>query len=94
MLLPLNQTHHLKKAFLLLATLVSFTMMFVSQNALATIKIEQWQTKGGASVLYVHAPELPMLDIQVSFDAGSARDGNKWGLASMTASLLGLKTKQ
>ncbi|MCF6254282.1 MAG: insulinase family protein [Thiomicrorhabdus sp.] len=94
MLLPLNQTHHLKKAFLLLFTLVSFTMMFVSQNALASIKIEQWQTAGGANVLYVHAPELPMLDIQVSFDAGSARDGDKWGLASMTTALLGLKTKQ
>ncbi|VAW46147.1 FIG015287: Zinc protease [hydrothermal vent metagenome] len=84
----------LKKSYLPFLMLISLSLFLFSQSALATVKIEQWQTKGGAKVLYVHAPELAMLDIQVAFDAGSARDGEQWGLASMTTTLLGLKTSQ
>ncbi|HIE40332.1 MAG TPA: insulinase family protein [Thiomicrorhabdus sp.] len=82
-----------KQLFSLLAA-VSLVFLAFTQLAYATVKIETWQTQGGAKVLYVYAPELPMLDIQISFDAGSARDGDKWGLASMTTALLGLKTNQ
>ncbi len=74
--------------------LISFSALLFSSAIFATVKIEQWQTEGGSNVLYVHAPELPMLDVRVAFDAGSARDNDKWGLASMTTTLLGLKTKQ
>ncbi|MGD9386512.1 MAG: pitrilysin family protein, partial [Thioalkalispiraceae bacterium] len=42
----------------------------------------------GARVLYVHAPELPMVDVRIVFDAGSARDGDTPGLAMMTSHLL------
>jgi zinc protease len=84
----------LNKQLFSLFTAVSLVLLAFTQTAYATVKIETWQTQGGAKVLYVHAPELPMLDIQISFDAGSARDGDKWGLASMTTSLLGLKTNQ
>jgi len=42
----------------------------------------------GARVYFVRNPELPLVDIQVVFDAGSARDGDKYGLATLTASLL------
>ncbi len=82
-----------KQLFSLFAVVSLFFLAF-TQSAYATVKIETWQTQGGAKVLYVYAPELPMLDIQVSFDAGSARDGDKWGQASMTTALLGLKTNQ
>jgi len=82
-----------KQLFSLFAA-VSLVFVVFTQSAYATVKIETWQTEGGAKVLYVYAPELPMLDIQVSFDAGSARDGDKWGQASMTTALLGLKTNQ
>ena len=51
-------------------------------------KIEHWKTAAGTRVYYVHNPELPLVDIQVVFDAGSARDGAKYGLATLTASLL------
>lgn len=47
-------------------------------------KIESWTTEGGAKVMYVHAPELPMVDVRVVFDAGSARDGDKPGIATLT----------
>lgn len=51
-------------------------------------QIQHWQTANGARVFYVHAGELPILDLRVVFDAGSARDADKPGLASLTNSLL------
>lgn len=73
--------------------IITLSFSLFSLNAWSAVQIEQWHTKNGAKVMYVHAPELPMLDIQVSFDAGSARDGKQWGLASMMTTLLGLQTK-
>ncbi|MEJ2612105.1 MAG: pitrilysin family protein [Candidatus Thiodiazotropha sp.] len=55
---------------------------------LAGPHIETWQTSNGAKVLYVHAPEIPMVDVRVVFDAGSARDGDKSGVTLFTNSLL------
>ncbi len=57
----------------------------VSQNGL---QIETWKTGNGARVMYVHAPQLPMVDVRIVFDAGSARDGDTPGLASLTNSML------
>jgi zinc protease len=54
----------------------------------AAPKIQTWQTASGAEVLFAAAPDLPMVDVRVVFDAGSARDGDKPGLASMTAGML------
>jgi zinc protease len=56
--------------------------------AQASPDIQHWQTANGARVYYVHAPELPMVDVRVVFDAGSARDGERAGLAALTNSLL------
>ena len=53
-----------------------------------SVDIKQWQTKNGVKVLYVYAPELPLLDVNVVFDAGSVRDNNKPGIATMTNGLL------
>jgi zinc protease len=50
--------------------------------------IEHWTTANGARVYYVHAPELPMVDVRVVFDAGSARDGEQPGVALLTNALL------
>ncbi|TVT54185.1 MAG: insulinase family protein [Sedimenticola thiotaurini] len=49
--------------------------------------IQSWQTSKGARVLYVEAPELPMVDLRIVFDAGSARDAVP-GVASLTNALL------
>ncbi len=51
-------------------------------------KIETWETAKGARVLFVSAPGLPILDVRLLFDAGSARDGERSGLASITADML------
>lgn len=53
-----------------------------------TLNIQEWQTKNGVRILYVHAPELPMVDIRAVFDAGSVRDGKKYGLANLTNAML------
>jgi zinc protease len=57
-------------------------------GALAAPPIQTWETPSGARVLFVAAPDLPMVDVRVVFDAGSARDGERPGLASLTAAML------
>jgi len=80
------------KRFLLTVCFAVFVLP--SSSALASIDIQSWQTPNGAKVMYVYAPQLPMVDVEVSFDAGSARDGETWGLASFTSTLIGTKTSK
>ena len=54
----------------------------------AMAPIEHWQTSNGARVYFVPAPELPMIDVQIVFNAGAARDGEQPGLAQLTHTLL------
>ncbi len=57
--------------------------------ALAGLDIQNWSTSQGARVYFVENHELPMLDISVDFDAGSARDRReKSGLASLTRQVM------
>ncbi len=64
------------------------SLFLITAAAQAAPDIQHWQTKNGAQVYFVAAPELPMVDIQVVFDAGGARDGDKQGLALMTNGML------
>jgi zinc protease len=68
-------------------TLFIFSLLFAGW-AVATPRIQTWQTANGAKVLFVEAPEIEMVDVRVVFDAGSARDGEKQGVTSFTNSLL------
>lgn len=52
--------------------------------------IQHWQTHQGAKVYFVQAADLPIVDLQISFDAGSARDGKLSGLASITNHMLAM----
>lgn len=55
----------------------------------AALPIQHWVTPQGARVVYVESRQLPMLDIAVSFPAGSARDpAGTAGLARLTHGLL------
>ncbi len=54
----------------------------------AAPQIQHWTTSNGARVYFVAAPELPMFDLNVVFDAGAARDGEHPGLALMTNGML------
>jgi zinc protease len=71
------------RAMLLLAGLLLFPA-----QAFAGPKIETWTTSNGAKVMFVEAPAIPMLDIRIVLNAGSARDGSLPGLALMTNMLL------
>ncbi|MDD5036386.1 MAG: pitrilysin family protein [Methylococcaceae bacterium] len=51
-------------------------------------KIQQWTSTNGARVYFVPTEGLPMVDVRVVFDAGSARDGAQYGLATLTSGLL------
>jgi len=63
-------------------------LLALSQAVWASVNIEHWQTAQGSRVFFVHAGSLPIADIVVAFDAGSARDGKQAGLAALTAGLL------
>lgn len=67
--------------------IILFLLVF-SQTAYSAAKIMHWQTSQGSQVFYVETKGLPMVDIQIAFDAGSARDGYQQGIASLTSALL------
>ncbi len=79
---------------------LGFVITFLAAASLqASPQIEHWQTSNGARVYFVAAPELAMVDIEVVFDAGSARDGDLSGTALLTNAMLnegaaGLDTNQ
>ncbi|MEJ2344119.1 MAG: pitrilysin family protein, partial [Gammaproteobacteria bacterium] len=56
--------------------------------AWASPEIQHWQTDNGAQVYFVHAGDLPMVDVRVVFHAGSARDHGNAGLARLTNQVL------
>ncbi len=69
-------------------------LALLSNVAQAGPAIQHWQTQNGARVYFVPAPELPMVDVRAVFDAGSARDEGRNGLAALTGAMLaeGVKT--
>jgi zinc protease len=50
--------------------------------------LEKWELENGTRVHFVEAPTLPMVDVLLTFDAGSARDGDKHGVSLLTCALL------
>jgi zinc protease len=59
-----------------------------SSPALAALPIQKWQQPSGAQVWLVESPSLPILDVQIDFDAGDRRDpADKAGLAGITSSM-------
>ena len=65
---------------------VIFGTLFCLNSAFAALPIENWTQPSGAQVFLVQSPTIPMVDVQIEFDAGSRRDSaDKAGLASVTA---------
>ena len=62
--------------------------LFWGASAQAMQPIQHWQTENGARVYFVPAPELPIVDIAVTFAAGSSHDDGQPGVAIMTSLLL------
>lgn len=70
---------------------------FVARQAEApavTVQAQRWVTPEGLRVLFRPDDALPMLDVRLVFDAGSARDGELHGLASAVSSLMDEGTRQ
>ncbi len=56
-------------------------------------KIQYWKTDNGVKVYFVQRYEVPMLDAEVVFAAGSSYDKKKWGVAYLTSQMLAEGTK-
>jgi len=64
--------------------------LFGLNAAQAGIPIEQWTQPSGVQVFLAQSHAIPMVDVQIDFDAGSRRDpAAQAGLASVTASMTG-----
>ena len=70
-------------------TIITGAASFFCINfAWAGIPIEHWTQASGVQVYLVQSQAIPMLDVQIDFDAGSRRDpAEQAGLASVSASL-------
>lgn len=72
----------------ILAALVLATGIFHSHSAVAGLAIQQWRLPSGAQVLLAESHAIPMVDVQIDFDAGSRRDpAAQAGLAAVTAGM-------
>ncbi|RYG14875.1 MAG: insulinase family protein [Burkholderiales bacterium] len=68
--------------------LLAACALLASHTAFAAIPIQSWTQANGAKIYLVEAQGIPMVDVQIDFDAGSRRDpADKAGLAGVTASL-------
>lgn len=64
-------------------------LLLTSPSLFASPEIKSWKLKNGVRVLFVKANDLPIVQIAVSFDAGSARDPEGLnGLSMMVAGML------
>lgn len=81
-------SHARATSFALTLTLCLSGAAFAAETKRLGPAIQHWETSNGAAVYFVNAPEIPMVNIQVVFDAGTARDGDKSGLATLSTTLL------
>ena len=63
-------------------------IMILPNITQANIEISEYETSNGIKVLYSKSENIPMIDIKITFDAGSNRDGNLKGLSMLTHNLL------
>jgi len=68
--------------------LVAVLSALLAQPAFAALPIQQWKQASGAQVWLVESQVLPMVDVQIDFDAGGRREPRgQEGLAGVTASM-------
>jgi zinc protease len=84
---PPMRPHSMKKLILVLAA--GFASICVSLSAHAALQIQSWTQADGARVLFVENHSIPILDLNIDFDAGGRRDpAPKAGLAELTNAML------
>lgn len=72
----------------LLSGVLAALLLLASSLAVAIPEIQHWRTANDVPVYFIPARELPMIDAQILFSAGSAHDDGKPGLAKLTNALL------
>jgi zinc protease len=76
-----------------LLQLIGLACFVFASNANAILPIETLDTVKGAKAYFIQTKALPIIDVEVSIDAGSRYDpDNKNGVAALTAQLLTLGT--
>ncbi len=68
--------------------LLLWCTLVLSLPCQASPVIERWTTSNGIQVLFVAAPEIPMVKLRVVFAAGSAADESTPGISILTNALL------
>ena len=76
------------KMSMIIRPIIVFLIYSLYSTVYALPEINTWTTDNGIKVLHVNSPELPMVDIALTFDAGSARDNELAGLSTMMHGLL------
>ncbi len=67
----------------------ALVLLAFSPLALATLPIQHWVQPSGARIYFVESGAVPILDVQIDFDAGTRRDPvGKPSLASVTADMM------
>lgn len=86
----------IKKMSLLKKLVFGFASVLIYSQAFAYTlpPIQQWNTPKGMRVYLVTTPDIPILDVLVAFDAGSARDDKNFGLANLTNNALAEGTQK
>lgn len=73
----------------MLKRLIALLLFSAACTAQAGIDIRHWTLDNGARVYFVESRSIPMIDVNVDFDAGHRRDpSGKAGLASLTNVML------
>lgn len=71
------------------ACIMGAGLVLSAQSAWALLPIQHWREANGAQVWLVESPAIPMVDVQIRFDAGSRRDpATQAGLAQATAGMV------
>jgi zinc protease len=74
---------HITMAVSLLASLNS-----LAQGSFKVPPFEKFKLKNGLTIYLMEQHEVPLINLSAVFDAGSINDGEKYGLASLTADAL------
>ncbi|QRR03773.1 M16 family metallopeptidase [Dyadobacter sandarakinus] len=82
----------MKKILFILFTAISFTA--VAQQNFQVPKYEKFKLKNGLTIYLMEQHEVPLVNVSAVFDAGSINDGDRYGLASLTADALVFGTKK
>jgi zinc protease len=75
------------KRNLLITFILTNLFVFAAPQVFA-LDIKNWNTPNGVKVLFVESHDLPMVDVRITFKAGSSRDGDQSGVSRLVNALL------